>query len=436
VDTSTLLTHLSFRAHRERRTAYLVGGCVRDLLLGRPVQDFDIALEGKAFAWARDLADAWGGSFVPLDDERDIARVVFKGEPAVQVDVVPLGGTIEENLAQRDLTINAMALPLGQWVDGSTALSHDPIDSLTHFLIDPFEGLSDLRARWIRLVRPQALVDDPLRLLRVVRFAAQLGFAIEESTGQSVREHAPLLGRVAAERVREEFFAVFGAASCVPYVRWMREAGLLQIVVPELSAPSDGVERGLRVVASVERLIAEVSRGQAQNTLLKFAALLTPLRASVDTMRTIARRLRLSNKATRLLSAMARYHDQPRALVRSGDLTGRAKRRFFRAVGEAAGEVLLLALAVEEAGDGLLRAFVNELRRDYLEGAPCARPTRFVRGDEIMARYGIPAGPRIRELIEGIEEAEAEGEVASREAAWQWLDRTLERSCRSAESAV
>ena len=435
MDTSTLLTHLSHHARQANRTAYLVGGCVRDLLLGRSVKDFDIALEGKAFAWAREIADALGGSFVPLDEERDIARVVFKGEPSVQVDIVPLGGTIEENLAQRDLTINAMALPLSQWVngsmsqwvDGSTALSHERIDPLTHLLIDPFNGLSDLHARLIRVVSPQALVDDPLRLLRVIRFAAQLGFNIEEQTWQSVCRHAPLLGRVAAERVREEFFAVLGVASCMPYLRLMRESGLLQIIVPELFAQSGAVERGLRTVTAAERLIAEISRGQAQNTLLKFAALLAPLMTSVDTVQTIAERLRLSNKETQLLCTMARYHDQPRALVRSGDVTGRAKRRFFRAVGDAAVEVLLLALAVEEPVGHLFRTFVNELLRDYFEGARCACPTRFVRGDEIMARYGIPAGPRIRELLESIEEAEAEGEVTNRETAWRWLDRTVEQ---------
>ncbi len=436
MDIPTLLTHLSCHVKRDGRAAYLVGGCVRDLLLGRPVKDFDIALEGKAFAWARHIADALSGSFVPLDDKRDIARIVFKGEPSVQVDIVPLGGTIEENLAQRDLTINAMAFPLsqwsngamGQWVDGSTALSHDPIDPLTHLLIDPFSGLSDLRARLIRVVRPQVLVDDPLRLLRVIRFAAQLGFDVEEQTWQSVCEHAPLLGHVAEERIREEFFAVFGVTSCVPYLRLMRESGLLQIIVPELFTQSGAVERGLRVVASAERLIAEISRGQAHNTLLKFAALLSPLRASEDAVQTIAQRLRLSNKEMQLLCTMARYHDQPHALVRSGDVTGRAKRRFFRAVGEAAVEVLLLALAVEEPVSHLSRSFVNELLRDYFEGACCVRPTRFVRGDEIMARYGIPAGPRIRELLESVEEAEAEGEVTSLEAAWQWLDRTVEQS--------
>lgn len=435
VDTLTLFTSLASAAERGGWAAYLVGGCVRDLLLGRSVNDFDIALAGKAFAWAREIADALGGSFVPLDEERDIARVVFKGEPSVQVDVVPLGGTIEENLAQRDLTMNAMAFPLSQWVNGS--ISSSPISvatstinyqpSVITSLIDPFGGLSDLRARLIRVVRPQVLVDDPLRLLRVIRLAAQLGFNVEEQTWRSVCRHAPLLGRVAAERVREEFFAVLEVTSCVPYVRLMGEAGLLQIIVPELFVQPDMVGRGLQTVTAAERLMVAMGRGQAQNTLLKFAALLAPLMTSVDTIQTIAERLRLSNKATQLLCAMARYHDQPRALLQRGEITGRARRRFFRAVGDAAVEVLLLALAVEEAGDGLLHRFVNELLQDYFAGAPCARPTRFVRGDEIMARYGIPAGPRIRELLESVEEAEAEGEVTSRAKAWRWLDRIVEQ---------
>ncbi|MCS6862497.1 MAG: hypothetical protein NZT92_19520 [Abditibacteriales bacterium] len=435
MDIPTLLTHLSHHACQTHRTAYLVGGCVRDLLLGRAVKDFDIALEGKAFAWAREIADAVGGSFVPLDEERDIARVAFKGDPSVQVDVVPLGGTIEDNLAQRDLTINAMALPLSQRWDVS-ALADWQVGALTHLLVDPFNGLSDLRARLIRVVRPQALVDDPLRLLRVIRFAAQLAFGVEEQTWQGVCEHAPLLGRVASERIREELFAVLGVTPCVLYVRLMGEAGLLRVIVPELFASSAAVERGLRVMAAVERLTAELCRGGVRIPLLKLAALLSPLMTSVDIARMMVGRLRLSNKEMRLLNAMALYHDQPRALLRSGDVTGRAKRRFFRAVGDAAVEVLLLALAIEEPPHNALHCFVNDLLRDYFAGAPCARPTRFVRGDEIRARYEIPAGARLRELLEGLEEAEAEGEVTSREAAWQWLDRVVGRSCPNAESAV
>jgi tRNA nucleotidyltransferase/poly(A) polymerase len=317
---------------------------------------------------------------------------------------------------------------MGQWVDGSTALSHEPIDSLTHLLIDPFDGLSDLRARLIRVVRPQALVDDPLRLLRVIRFAAQLDFDIEDQTFWSVCQHAPLLFRVAAERVREELFAMLDVPECVPYLDLLSRTGLIGVIVPGLSVQFD--MRGLQRVAEVERLITKMRYGRVRATLLKFAALLSPLTFtySVSVFEKIGRWLKLSNDEIRLLSLMVRYHDQPRALVRSGNVTGRAKRRFFRAVGDAAVEVLLLTLAAEEPVDHLLHTFVNELLRDYFEGAPCARPTRFVRGDEIIARYGVPAGPRIRELIEGIEEAEAEGEVTSRGEAWQWLDRAIEQT--------
>jgi tRNA nucleotidyltransferase/poly(A) polymerase len=359
---------------------------------------------------------------VPLDEERDIARVVFKGEgdvSSLQVDVVPLGETIAENLAQRDFTINAMAMSLGQGVNEATL--HEPIDSLTHLLIDPFGGLSDLRGRRIRVVRPEAFTDDPLRLLRAVRFAARLGFEMEAETWQAVCQHAPLLDRVAAERVRDEFFAILQARPCVPYLRLLRDAGLLGVVLPEMSDPVD-VARGLQAVASVEQLIAEIGSARARETLLKFAALLCPVLPQPATIESVAQKMKLSNEERRVLSLIALHHDKPRSMVAENTTSGKYRRRFFRAVGNVAVEVLLMAMAIQDEPDAALSVFVNDLLHDYFADAPSAHPTRFVRGDEIMARYHLPPSPRIRELLEAIEEAEAEGQVRNREDAWQLLD--------------
>ena len=145
---------------------WLVGGAVRDLLLGRPVQDVDLVVPRDALRLARRLADEIGAAFVPLDEERGVARVVWeRGE----IDVADFrAGDLAQDLRARDLTINAMALAL----HGEEAPSRDDV-------VDPWGGLADLEAGIVRLLGPEVLADDPLRTLRAVRIAAQLGFTIE-----------------------------------------------------------------------------------------------------------------------------------------------------------------------------------------------------------------------------------------------------------------
>ena len=172
---------------------YLVGGYVRDQLLGRPSHDADFVVAGEALRLARKVADRFGGHFFPLDKERDTGRAILRdeeGEPFF-VDFARLRGEdIVADLALRDFTIDAIALDLS-----------DPVGPR---LIDPYDGCDDLRAGLVRAVSEEAFRDDPLRTLRAVRLAAELGMAIEPHTEALLREAAPLISRVSAERVRDE----------------------------------------------------------------------------------------------------------------------------------------------------------------------------------------------------------------------------------------
>jgi tRNA nucleotidyltransferase/poly(A) polymerase len=157
--------------------AYLLGGFVRDALLGRVTRDIDIAVTHGAKALARDIARTLGGTPVALDRERAIHRI--DGIPADgemwRVDIATLqGGEIEEDLCLRDFTIDAIAVPLA---GTATPVNEWP-------LIDPTGGVEDLRVGVVHMTSPSVLADDPLRLLRAVRIAAQTGFEIEEKTKQ------------------------------------------------------------------------------------------------------------------------------------------------------------------------------------------------------------------------------------------------------------
>src|SRR5512135_1846439 len=173
---------------------HLVGGSVRDLLAGsRDLKDIDLLMPSGSEEAARAFADTIGGSFFFLDEERRISRVVKQeGGDVLQFDFSNFEGPdLLADLRRRDFTVNAMALDLREFVTRKT------VDGL----VDPFNGTSDVRNRMIRVVRPEALEEDPLRLLRAVRLAATLDFTIEAETAGHIRRRAKEIIKPAPERV-------------------------------------------------------------------------------------------------------------------------------------------------------------------------------------------------------------------------------------------
>lgn len=169
--------------------AYVVGGTVRDELLGRPIVDVDIACLDPERS-ARAFAARSGGVPFPLSAAHGGWRAVT--ETGTTVDFIPLQGSIEHDLATRDFTINAIARPL-----------EDPAPLEDGEYIDPFDGRTDLRERCVRAVVADVFEADPLRLIRAVRFEDELGFGMERRTERLVREHAKLVVRPAGERTLE-----------------------------------------------------------------------------------------------------------------------------------------------------------------------------------------------------------------------------------------
>jgi tRNA nucleotidyltransferase/poly(A) polymerase len=219
-----LVTHLSQLA--PDTPIWLVGGAVRDRLLNRPEPDLDFVVEGEARAVARRLADAIQGSYYDLDRARGTGRVVIQSDQPerTHLDFATLRGEgIEQDLRRRDFTINAMAVRLG-----------DP-----GRLIDPTGGLQDLRDHILRSCSPTAVEDDPVRALRGVRIAAELGLAMEARTISQIREAAPLLVGTSPERIRDEIMQIFGNERPAKPVRVLRHLGMLDVVFPEL-APDHG----------------------------------------------------------------------------------------------------------------------------------------------------------------------------------------------------
>ncbi len=437
---------------------WLVGGAVRDRFLERPTVDFDFAVADDALDLARAVADALQGAYFALDSKRGTGRVVARknGSAWRRLDFAALRGTsIHEDLRSRDFTVNAMALELTEVSEG---------------LIDPTGGLQDLKDRRLRLCTSRALKDDPVRALRAVRLAAELEFQLDATVITGIPGAKPGLGRVSVERVRDELFHILGSGRPSRPLRVLDQLHLLGDVLPELAPAVEGDAQsqprlaafdllrrleaimGAIVGTYVEETAADMTLGQAslrlgrfredleaelnqelsvgrpRRSLLILAALYVGRgrREGVGTLAGRAEELHLSTAEVRHLDKIAEDTGQDGDwLPPEGDR--RALYRYFRRLGEAGVEVVMLALSRflsrssgppdPEAWEALVER-AREVLRPYFEGdTSLLDPPALVRGDELMKALDLSPGPEIGELLERIREAQAAGEVSSKEQA-------------------
>jgi poly(A) polymerase len=450
------------------REAYVVGGTVRDVLLGRQTRDVDLAIAGDALAWARGAADALGAHFVLLDDERDVARLVLP-DAGLYADVARLVGSFEEDARRRDFTIDALAVPLG----GSD-------------VIDACGGVADLEARLVRMTGADVLDADPLRCLRGVRLATELGFEIEPATLSAIRERASSINTAAAERRRDELARILEQEEAYRGVRLLDEAGLLDELLPELAEGRgvaqpeqfhvyDVFEHNVRAVEALDEMLRRepagflgaelwrtfawcaedlrayldepITEGRPRRSILKLAALLhdvaKPRTRSVESdgrtrffghadegarMAAAAMaRLRFSGREREFVQVLVAEHLRPVQVAQVGEApTRRALYRFYRDLGDAVPAVLLLALADAAAARGPSMtpeewssqvAYMNALLVRSREEEGIMQPPRLVSGHDIMSVLGLPEGPAIGRLLEALREAQAAGEVHDAEEA-------------------
>ncbi len=479
---SLVLTQLHDLLQQTQGEVYFVGGCVRDLLMGRPLHDLDLVAAGDALGLARLAARSLHAAFVLLDEENGIARAVLRGRedsPGSTIDFARMRGpNLQADLAARDLTINAIAMTPAAFVAFARGESAAPQ------LLDPLGGEADIRAGRLRAASPQAFADDPLRTLRAVRFAGELGFDIEPTTAQWIHRSVSLLSHISPERVRDELTRLLNCPHAAPYLPLLDSLSLLRHVLPELeSARADpGLSHLWETVAALEWLAASleetpeeghdaplwqpaarsaapdlalplpyptqlrrhlgesVAGGRPRLTLLKMAALLHHCgqdRDPVLTARSAALRLRLSSREALELSTATGF-GSTLAGAAGGEVVRREIYRFYRDTGRIGTGMLLLSLAdtLASAGPGLDKQRwdrqvqrVSAILTTYYERfAEVIDPPRLIDGTDLMAAFHMPPGPRIGEILEAIREAQAAGEVHTRDGALDWARRALERA--------
>jgi tRNA nucleotidyltransferase/poly(A) polymerase len=471
---SALRERLIQESRRRGASLHVIGGAVRDALLGRPAPplhhalNLDVAVPRGALTLARELAAALGGAYVPLDEATGSARIVVgDGAERVEVDISDYrGATLEEDLRRRDFTINALAVPLEAWgADGWQAA-----------LIDPLDGRADLAARRVRACFAGTFAEDPVRILRAFRFSAALGFELDPSTLPPMREAGPRLAQVSGERVRDELFAIFHTERAAWACRALDTLGAGDVIFPELAA-GRGVDQGpyhhltvlehqLETIAQCDRMLADFAEfspdlrapmaaycreqlvdGRSRAALIKLAGLYhdvgKPATKRVEAdgdiwfighehfgeamMEAVVSRLKLSNREAEMVRCLVLYHLRPGHLSREPQLTRRAIFRFFRDLGEDGPACLFVWWAdrLSTRGPGSRvdqidqqRAFLEELFRAYFfKAEEVVNPPPLIDGHVLMRRLGLAPGPAVGALLRAVQEAQAEGRVQTAEQA-------------------
>ncbi len=415
------------------RDLYLVGGTIRDILLGLEPRDYDFAVSGRAMEFARNFARDVHGAFVALDAESDEARVV---KDALTYDFIGLGEqSIAVDLERRDFTIYAMAMRVSDLI-----------------FLDPCQGLKDLEKRILRPTTPEALIADPLRILRGFRFALELDFRLHGDFGKLARNIT--LKGVAAERIGEEMMRIMSHASSFETIVAIDHLGIFKEIFPEaekLIADVDLWGHSLNTYGAAEGLIRRgfFTKLQPEHdqyfgipnraALCKLAGLFHDV-AKPDTLlikdgevhfyghdaigarmieKIAQRRLRLSRNDTDVLKKLVKEHMRLHLLATNPELTDRAIRRFFRHLDIDWLGAMIIAWADGYATGGKTKHLEKAFSRMvslYRSDAAKPKVERLVNGHDLIA-LGMEPGPIFKVILQELLDMQLEGRIQDRSEA-------------------
>lgn len=467
-------------AKKEKISAYVVGGFVRDFLMDiEQTQDIDFVVlnSGLKFAQKFDIVMKQKGSLVEFPDF-DTARYIF-GETKKQLIIEFAGArseryqsasrkpevsrsTLEEDLSRRDFTVNAMAVP----IECFSGLRWPSKNKFREQLVDIFDGEADLKSKILRtpLDPAKTFSDDPLRMMRATRLAAQLDFGIEKKTLEAINCNCRRLKIVSAERIKEELFKLLGCPRPGIGLALMFQTHLLDLVLPEVSA-LDGVEeiyghQHKNNLVHTFKVVDNIAK-RSNNILLRLASLLHDT-GKVSTKKfipktgwtfyqhehvgrklvyQIGRRLRFSRAETNYLAKLVRWHQQPISLMDKG-ITDSAVRRLIFNLGEELNDLLILGRSDITTGNPLKKEKrlknYDRLEKRVSEVIEKDKMRAFqspLRGDEIMKLCGLKPGPTVGKIKTAIEEAILDGLVANEyEPAKKYFNEIKERYLAEAEA--
>ncbi|MDB9312350.1 CCA tRNA nucleotidyltransferase [Spirulina sp. CS-785/01] len=412
-----LLKKLPFPLDWLPKPAYIVGGAVRDALLEREKDQFDLdfVLPENAVATAQNIAQQTQAGFVVLDEQRQIARVVFDQGTADFAQQE--GDTLEDDLKRRDFRINAIA--------------YNPH---TQDIIDPLKGLKDLERRELRMIDKSNFNDDPLRILRGYRQAAQLGLTIKPKTRNTLRKLAPKLAQVAAERVQQELqYLLVSPETPWLYAAW--EDRVLQVWLGKLPAENvqqiEQIEHSAWLLSNIWTELGQQLRQPIGNTstllsLTKLASLVSP---NPQTAQTQLETLKYSRVEVRTVTTLLEH--LPRLLeITDHPLTPEEQYFLFQKVGDHFPALAVLTVAVAAHQDTLretkMVGFIAPLVNTYLNPkSQISHPTPLLTGSDLIQDLALKPSPKIGKLLTQVQLAYITGKVSSREEALEYARRQV-----------
>lgn len=452
-------------------SAYLCGGTVRDLLLNRRFRDVDVVLSGRVFEAANLFHSKIKAPFFILDKERQVARVVcaegnwdFSGYR---------NHTIEGDLKKRDFTINAIAIDWQDFYPGQNIQK----------IVDPYVGAADLKRKIIRTVSENSLQDDPLRMLRAYRIQAEVGFEIDPEVLSQIEKQHALITDVAGERIREELDRILFLSDSAATWRQLGQSSLFDSLFPEMK-PMKGCEQGgyhhldvwnhsLLVLENFEKFILSIPNVFSKHArsirqylhenpgtldrlrLLKWAGLLHDIgkpqtrelkepgrwrfhghdHVGAELAESLLKRLKFARKDSLVISSVIEHHLRPLNLFNVEDRQEDHVYRFFRAAGQEATGILLVAYADITAAKGALSdpprdaeflKFLQEVVGYYYEEYyPAVSMPELIKGRDLIAKLQMKPGPQMGELLKEIREEQLRGILKNRQDALSFASNWL-----------
>ena len=409
--------------------AYVVGGSVRDALLGRPADDWDLATDARP---DRLLAVFPGAVYenrfgtVAVREGNSVHEVTTFRTDHDYADFrrphrVEFGDDIELDLARRDFTVNAIAwgAPAAAGNEGTGTTAPGPTPAPPPRITDPFDGVADVQAHILRAVGdpPDRFREDALRMVRAVRLAAVLDFEIEPATIEAIRENAALAAHVSGERVAAELGKLLAAERPSAGLRLMAETGLLAVVLPELDAQRGVPQNKIEGEDLFDHTLRTVDAAPAGRPVVRLAALLHdvgkpatiddgPFRGheavGAELAEKLLERVHLPRSAVSRVVHLVRNH----MFTYEPDWGDAGVRRFIQRVGIDAIDDVFALREADNMGSGVpvdahhlahLRARVDA---ELAAAVVLDRSRLAIDGDDLMTELGLPAGPRLGRILD------------------------------------
>lgn len=434
---------------------YLVGGAIRDILMGKIVYDWDFTTNATPQEMLKFLKNAYytneyGMVGIPneKEDERPYEITTFRTEhgysDARRPDEVKWGKSLEEDLKRRDFTINAMAIKRVKKPKNKNRKDKKTYTSLLSsspalLLIDPYNGQGDLDKKQVRAVgdAQERFSEDALRMMRAIRIAAELGFEIEKMTFEAIKGNTALINKISKERVRDELLKILASPHSYEGIVHFKESGLMQEILPELEK-TFGVEQkspGRHHIYDVgTHSLMSLKYCPSNDPIVRFAALIHDIgkpqtykklkngtitfynheMASAKIAKRIAERLKFSNKQADKFYKLVRYHQ----FTVNENQTDSAIRRFIRKVSKEYVPDMLDLRVGDRLGGGARETSwrLEEFKKRLVEvqKQPFTVHDIKISGNDIMKELNLKPGPKVGEILKQLYKEVVEGKVENK----------------------